>query len=305
MDSNNSSTPTSTQGSTPPQDSASPSAAMPDQSSAPIYEPTPVQATQSLSTSETDVAPTQETTPGSASGAVENVATAAPADLVSTSTPNVASAPGSVPTMTAISEPVSPVYQPNNNRVGSTDPIMMPEPAQGPDPIEEELRAPMQAADPVPGSIGSAVSGAPSSNTPNVAFNDPTMQTDMTAPTQQPTTAPTKKKTSRATLILLIVIASIIVVALAVILVMQLTGNGDFNFLNNGSVFGKIIATNANGEIITNKATTACRSAIVIKPVTTATIAPSITGINIQIAPDSNDNIPAPIATTEPASIAL
>ena len=56
--------------------------------------------------------------------------------------------------------PVNPVFQPSgSNGVAATDPITMPEPAPLTDPVEEELKAPMNAAAPVPGSIGSAVSG--------------------------------------------------------------------------------------------------------------------------------------------------
>ena len=46
----------------------------------------------------------------------------------------------------------------SNVMVGATDPITMPNPPKAPDPIEEELKAPMTAAAPVPGSIGSAIS---------------------------------------------------------------------------------------------------------------------------------------------------
>lgn len=45
------------------------------------------------------------------------------------------------------------------NGVSPTDPIMVPDPTPTPDPVEEELRSPMKAAAPAPGSIGSAVSG--------------------------------------------------------------------------------------------------------------------------------------------------
>ena len=115
-----------------------------------------------------------------------------------------------------------------------TDPIMMPEKPAAPDPIEEELKAPMKAAGPVPGSIGSAVSGPasipnvdemppegsfagqPMNPTPSVAFNDPAVQ---------PTSAqPAKKKTSKSTLIALITVAAIVVIALAVVLFMQMNG---------------------------------------------------------------------------------
>jgi flagellar basal body-associated protein FliL len=120
-----------------------------------------------------------------------------------------------------INPAVNPVYQPTNNGVKATDPIMMPEPAPAPDPIEEELKAPMKAAAPVPGSIGSAVSG-----TPNVAFNDPATMPDVNPMTQQ-MGVPAKAKSSKTTLIVLIIVALLIVVALGVVLFLQLNpGNG-------------------------------------------------------------------------------
>ena len=117
--------------------------------------------------------------------------------------------PGQAPA-TPSQSPVNPVVRPS---VGVTDPIMMPEKPQAPDPIEEELKAPMKAAEPVPGSIGSAVSGpadgapeavVPTENpfanvnagqTPSVSFNDPAAQPDQNAAdVSQP--AP-KKKTNK------------------------------------------------------------------------------------------------------------
>ena len=111
----------------------------------------------------------------------------------------------------------------------------MPEKPAAPDPVEEELKAPMKAAEPVPGSIGSAVSGPageaaaaePGSNpfanqatasTPSVSFNDPAAQA-------APAAKPAKKKTSKSTLIALIVVAAMVVIALAAVLIMQLMGN--------------------------------------------------------------------------------
>lgn len=146
--------------------------------------------------------------------------------------------PGQIPT------PVNPVYQPTNSGVKATEPIMMPEPAPQPDPIEEELKAPMKAADPVPGSIGSAISGTPTAtasattptdagNTPSVAFNDPATQPEMPA---QNMAAPVKKKNNKMTLIILIAVAAVIVVALAIILILQLTsGNGSSSSSNNSN----------------------------------------------------------------------
>lgn len=129
----------------------------------------------------------------------------------------------------------NPVIQPGGQGLAATDPIMMPEPAPAPDPIEEELKAPMKANDPVPGSIGSAVSG-PAASEPNpvaenpfmagmqdkatnVSFNDPAMQPDGAQPSMD---SKPKKKTNKATLIALIVVFVLIIGVLAVFLVMQM-----------------------------------------------------------------------------------
>ena len=140
------------------------------------------------------------------------------------------SEPVATPTIPEIPTPVSPVFQPGNPMVGETDPITMPNPPKEPDPIEEELKAPMKAAGPVPGSIGSAISmlseqvpaGAASQMgpVPNVAFNDPATQ-------QQPMPQgvpmkPAKKKMDKKTLIMLCALAGVVVVALAVVLVTQM-----------------------------------------------------------------------------------
>ena len=135
----------------------------------------------------------------------------------------------------------NPVFQPNG--VAATDPIMMPEQPKAPDPIEEELKAPMKAAAPVPGSIGSAISGpegaaateAPTDNvfannsqTPSVSFNDPATQPDGTK-----SAAPAgAKKTNKNTMIALIVVASMVVIALVAVLIFTFMG-GDSG--NNGS----------------------------------------------------------------------
>ena len=139
------------------------------------------------------------------------------------------SEPVATPTISEIPTPVSPVFQPGNPMVGATDPITMPNPPKEPDPIEEELKAPMKAAGPVPGSIGSAISmpseqvpaGAASQMgpVPNVAFNDPATQQ---ATQQGVPMAPAKKKMDKKTLIMLCALAGVVVVALAVVLVMQM-----------------------------------------------------------------------------------
>ena len=140
------------------------------------------------------------------------------------------------PVMPDIPEPVNPVYTPGDNvMVGETDPITVPNPPKAPDPIEEELKAPMQAAAPVPGSIGSAISmpsadGAEtvsaairpmSEQTPNVAFNDPANPQGQPAAPAAPG-APAKKAMDKKTLIMLCALGGIIVIALVIVLVTQL-----------------------------------------------------------------------------------
>ena len=152
--------------------------------------------------------------------------------------------------------PVNPVFQPGGpDGLSATDPIMQPEAPKAPDPVEEELKAPMKAAGPVPGSIGSAVSGpqpegetispsenpfaSSSSNTPSVSFNDPAVEqggADMSK---------AKKPVNKTTLIVLCVVAGMIVIALVAILVMQL-----MNSQPSGSSMG---GTENNTVVIENE----------------------------------------------------
>lgn len=132
--------------------------------------------------------------------------------------------------------------------VGATDPITIPNPPKAPDPVEEELKAPMTAAAPVPGSIGSAISvptsqpvGAASGATgvtmdstsfanganlgqmPNVAFNDPAVaQQGQSTSVAAQAIQPAKKKMDKKTLIMLCAVAGIVVVALVIVLIMML-----------------------------------------------------------------------------------
>lgn len=136
----------------------------------------------------------------------------------------------------------NPVFDP-------TAPLMVPEPVAPPDPVEEELKAPMQAAGPVPGSIGSAISmlengvaegagippvgGAPQ-QTPNVSFSDPATEANAaTNPMAANPAVPAKKKLNfsfdlkkmdKKNLIMLCVVAGIVVVALVAVLIMLATG---------------------------------------------------------------------------------
>lgn len=139
--------------------------------------------------------------------------------------------PPVTPTPPVVTPPVNPIINPGvslpQNGVGATDAILRPEPVAPPDPVEEELKAPMRAAAPAPGSIGSAVSGPASeadsttNQTPSVSFNDPATEPIVSSsdPSQQPQ-AP--KKTNRKTLIALIIIAVMTVIVLGGVLAWQL-----------------------------------------------------------------------------------
>lgn len=130
---------------------------------------------------------------------MENVFEAAPAD------------------QNAFTAPMNPIG------FGATEPLTEPEPVAAPDPVEEALRAPIKAADPVPGSIGSAVSmpaesGASVPPTPmnNVAFNS-NPSTSFSSGSQDINMAP-QKKDNKIVLIALIAVAVIIAIILAIIM---------------------------------------------------------------------------------------
>ena len=166
-----------------------------------------------------------------------------PSGVAAPAMPGVA-APVDVPVATpeapaAVNPVINPaananIYQPGSDEMlGATDPITMPAPPKMPDPEEEELKAPLKASAPVPGSIGSAISvpaennqtqtdpmvntfaNNPSERTPSVAFNDPAAE----APVNNMAVAPAKKKMDKKTLYILIAIAAVVVVALIVLLV--------------------------------------------------------------------------------------
>jgi len=120
--------------------------------------------------------------------------------------------------------------------IDDTTPISVPEGPKPPDPVEEELKQPLKAAGPVPGSIGSAVSmpqqgGAQSQN---VAFNDPAVaqQNSMTANPAAPAgkkpnfldNLMSKTKMNKTTLILLCVVAGLVVLVLVATLIMASNG---------------------------------------------------------------------------------
>ncbi len=143
-------------------------------------------------------------------------------------------------------EPVAPVFNPavvatpgtasdssapNLNGFDPSAPLMEPEPVAPPDPVEQELKAPMQAAAPVPGSIGSAIS-----QPANVAFNDPATEADSptagtSAPAENPLAPKKKSKLSfdinrldKRTLIIVAAIAGVVILVLVIILILMIAG---------------------------------------------------------------------------------
>ncbi len=192
-------------------------------------------APEFATTPATPAAPTTPEMPTFSATPTDPVAPAAPEAPVTPAAPITPEAVAA-PVMPDMPEPVNPVFTPGDNvMVGETDPITVPNPPKAPDPIEEELKAPMQAAAPVPGSIGSAISmpsadGAEtvsaairpmSEQTPNVAFNDPANPQGQPAAPAAPG-APAKKAMDKKTLIMLCALGGIIVIALVIVLVTQL-----------------------------------------------------------------------------------
>ncbi len=196
----------------------------------------------------------------------------------------------------------NPVIQPGGGAVNpvqtegllATDPIMKPEPAPGPDPVQQELEAPMKAAAPVPGSIGSSISGdgsqtaAPAGKkqafnnpfkkkeTPSVAFNDPAMQNnDPNAQGAAPAgNMPIKPKNNKTTLIVLIAVAAIVIIVLIVILIATATGGF------GGSDSNRISTDEVNTEIeepeegeTTETITVSCRRAMTPEEAATYNVA--------------------------------
>lgn len=115
--------------------------------------------------------------------------------------------------------PINTIFQPtNNNGMAPTAPLTQPEPAPAPDPIEEELKSPMKAAAPAPGSIGSAISG-PEVN--DVEMKD-VMGANDVAKNMNKVVKPAKQGASKNTLILIAIVGGLVVIALVVYLLMTL-----------------------------------------------------------------------------------
>ena len=152
-------------------------------------------------------------------------------------------APGAAPVNSAGggTMPMNQMFQPQPataaNVFDETTAISVPEGPKPPDPVEEELKAPLKAAGPVPGSIGSAVSMPPADGSqPQMSGVNEQMMANGVNPMAANANTPAgkkpglfdkltaKTKMSKSTLILLSVVAGLVVVALVVILVMVATG---------------------------------------------------------------------------------
>lgn len=144
-------------------------------------------------------------------------------------TPGAANAGGSMPMNQMFqSQPMNTA-----NVFDETTAIAVPEGPKPPDPVEEELKAPLKPVGPVPGSIGSAVSMPPTDGGQAAANGAPMdgtnnqMATANTPSAKKPSfldKMTTKTKMSKSTLILLSVVAGLVVVSLVVILVLAITG---------------------------------------------------------------------------------
>ncbi|MBR2767134.1 hypothetical protein IKD67_03590 [Candidatus Saccharibacteria bacterium] len=211
----------------------------------PANNPTPTPNPEPTPAPEPPVAPAADSAPTPAESAAPVEPNPAPVNPVIN--------PGANP------EPVNPVFQPGDQGgFAATDPIMQPEAPKAPDPVEEELKAPMEPAGPAPGSIGSAVSGptdapaetpaenpfaAPKEQTPNVSFTDPATQ-----PENAPAMGVAKPKANKGTLIALIAVAAIVVVVLIVVLVMSLMPQGNNSSSQSNNTTNNVVEPDKEEE---------------------------------------------------------
>ncbi len=138
------------------------------------------------------------------------------------------------------------------NGISATEPITVPDPLPEPDPIEEALKAPIKAADPVPGSIGSAVSvpfgdapaqtGAAVAPTPvnNVAFNSNPSTSFSSNPTGTGPAAKTSLLANKKLLMIIGIAAAALVMLIAIVIVILGSGNGKTNNQSQGGGQGVI-----------------------------------------------------------------
>lgn len=248
-----------------PETPATEPATSPEAPAAPAAEPAPVTTEPTPVASETPAAPATPTAPVNAD--VANAALNPPVNpVVTPSTSQVSGAPvanaaaGGTMSMNQMFQ-----TQPATKAdvFAETTAIAVPEGPKAPDPVEEELKAPLKAADPVPGSIGSAVSvpseggatpnGAPAADsavnpmtaTPvapasaSAAPANPADSANPAAPANGMAANPAapnakkpsifdkltaKSKMNKKTLIILCAVAGVVLVALIIVLILVATG---------------------------------------------------------------------------------
>ena len=216
---------------TPPADNAAPAP------EAPAAAPAPEAPAPAPAAPEAPAAPAPEApTPGAVPPVNADVANAAlnpPVNpVVAPAAPGAAPAAAPAPTM-SMNQMFAPQPQdPTSAVFDETTAISKPEGPKAPDPVEEELKAPLKAAAPAPGSIGSAVSvppegGAAPAEIPVDANGENPMTAgaaDITKKNSFLDKLMVKTKMSKKALIASCAVAGVIVILLVIILFMLATG---------------------------------------------------------------------------------
>lgn len=216
---------------TPPADNAAPAPAPAEAPAAPAPEAPAAPAAPEAAPAPAP-APAEAPVAAPVNADVANAALNPPVNPVVTP-----AAPGAAPAAPAPTMSMSQMFAPQPQAAPAdvfdeTTAISRPEGPKAPDPVEEELKAPLKAAGPVPGSIGSAVS-VPAENGASVADvpTNPDGTNPMTANAAPSTKSNSildklmvKTKMSKKTLIISCAVAGIILVLLIVILMMLATG---------------------------------------------------------------------------------
>lgn len=194
------------------------------------------------------VAPVDSTTPADLTTPVAPATPVNSAAPVEPATPSIApepvaqapvsptpAAPAPAPA-TPMEPAVNPAFRPASESISATEPITRPEPMPTMTPEEKELAAPITAAGPVPGSIGSAISMPSGAQPQSVTFNDPAAdnaaaQNNSMNAMAMPGMNKAKsgkvmlfgKEVDKKTLIVTGVLAGILIIVLVIILIMQLS----------------------------------------------------------------------------------
>ena len=130
--------------------------------------------------------------------------------------------------------------------IAATEPLTEPDPLPEPDPVEEALKAPIKAAEPVPGSIGSAVSVpfgqeipmgtsvAPTQSN-NVAFESTSSTSFSSDPMGGSQPQKAKNSLSDNKKLLMIIGIGAVAVIIAIIVVIMILGSGNKKINNQSS----------------------------------------------------------------------